>query len=192
MSNSKISLEDFLRDEAKQAKGFLAVVESLENNDKQVSVSVWEKNACSCHTSIKVPKELIESIERTEHTHFCCGEYHSVLKINFKQGAAISVEEVLSQLATNGNGHPVPHPISGDYPIPGKLEVPRFPAFPLLAGDRVVDTRDRHYLDDIWDGITYCRKSNIYPIPSRFPGLCYDVYRNTLTGEECKRVARRC
>jgi hypothetical protein len=103
MSQSKLSLANFLEEENSNSSAVLAIIELDEQNKDNVTVSPWNKNGCNCNGNFSIAKTLIESVEKTSETHYCCGKTHTIVKINFTKDASIKMDDLLAQMASNNN-----------------------------------------------------------------------------------------
>ena len=95
-----MNLSKFLDEEKKKADTFLAVVMQDDTNTDKVKIKSWNKEGCGCSNSLSVDKSFIESVEKTEHTHYCCGQTHAVVKVNFTKNASIALEDAFKQMAS--------------------------------------------------------------------------------------------
>jgi hypothetical protein len=103
MEKTKLSLDNFLEEEKSASSDLLVIIESDEQNKNNVTISPWNKNGCNCSGKFSIVKSLVESIEKTKDTHYCCGGIHTVVKVNFAKGASIEIGDLLEQMASNSN-----------------------------------------------------------------------------------------
>jgi len=92
----KISLDEFLNEET--TEGFLCTIEPVKDST-QLKLTPWvnEQEGCKCESALAVERDHIESVAKTEHSHICCGKRHTVVEVFLKEGASISVRQLLTQ-----------------------------------------------------------------------------------------------
>lgn len=104
MSKNTISVDDFLNQSQSESSQFLALVEENKADPSKVKVTPYlSDKKCGCSGSLLINKDAIENLELTDLSHLCCGKNHKVVKINFKEGYTISLEDVFKQYLENSN-----------------------------------------------------------------------------------------
>jgi hypothetical protein len=166
MEKTKLSLDNFLEEEKSASSDLLVIIESDEQNKNNVTISPWNKSGCSCSGKFSIPKNLIESVEKTKDTHYCCGGTHTVVKVNFAKGASIEIGDLLGQLVKNNK--------------PGSNLMKRTWEAPF-DWDNATPT------------LPLCRKAEIRRMrcfQGRDSKLCANmqIYRNRITGEKCGAI----
>lgn len=96
-------ISGFLKEEETQSNAFLAIIKADENKESHVKISPWNNGECNLSNSLSVGIHCISSIEKTDHTFNCCGKTHSVVKVNFKENATISLEDAFKQIISKTN-----------------------------------------------------------------------------------------
>ncbi len=100
MNTSKQSVSDFLKEEETKETALLATIEAVHGDEHLVTITPFSGEGCGCHSSLTIPKESIEWVEKTGQIHNCCGSMHAVVQLGFKEGASILLSEVFSQLSS--------------------------------------------------------------------------------------------
>ena len=177
MTQTTLSLENFLEEEKISASEFLATVEQDGHNKDKVLLTPWNNQQCNCSQSLSVSKESITSVEKTDKTHFCCGQNHAVVKVNFKAGASVNLEELWKQLSAKNTSSPF-----DDTPYKS----------PLISGNDFNNTFfDYSYCQPAEIERRYCPQSG--RLQSAFEAWRFvQIYRDIRTGKKCGEVAGPC
>ncbi len=175
MSQSKLSLNNFLEEENSNSSAVLVIIELDEQNKDNVTVSLWNKNDCNCNGKFSIAKTLIESVEKTNESHFCCGKTHTVVKINFVKDASIKMDDLLTQMASNNKvGGNLMHHTSQQFNV---NEVK-----PDIINNNIDFTVPQH---SIRPGFETCRKMTFSKKCSNGGFKLYETYIDILTNRQC-------
>lgn len=95
----RLSLDELFQ---KQGEGqYMATIEPTVD-PAQVKLTPYLANlGCLCSQSIKIPKDLIDSVTPTGEFHLCCGKRLIVVEIHFKKGANLPLNTIFDQLRAN-------------------------------------------------------------------------------------------
>jgi hypothetical protein len=135
VQNEKLtSLDELLASQSRRRN--LAVIDAIEGDDENVTVT-WSTHAgCLCHLSIRVPKKAIAGITMAEETHECCGKPLNVVDVQFSEQDSVSFRNLFEQLASSAAARARRHGMS---PRPAGLRGRRAQVFrripQMLPGD---------------------------------------------------------
>ena len=98
MSQSKLALEIFLKEESSTSSNLLAIIEQDEQNKNNVIISSWNKDSRICSISFSIAKNQIESVEKTKDTYNSFGKMHTIVKVNFKKNVHLTLDDIFKQI----------------------------------------------------------------------------------------------
>lgn len=104
-----ITLDELLAEQQRTKN--TVTIEPVEGNPGLVTITPWTQNAgCLCSSSFRVSKQVIKSLSKTDHTHFCCGKTLLVVEVEFSSGASVTVESLLAARdeTAHRHGHVMP------------------------------------------------------------------------------------
>lgn len=98
MGEGELSVDEYLH--GGHARGaWLATIEAVPDDDTLVRVTPVSQGAtCGCAAAIRIPKSAIAGVRPTGERHLCCGRAFELVELRFKDGASLSLDDLLGQL----------------------------------------------------------------------------------------------
>ncbi len=104
MARERISIDELLARQI-EPPALLVTIEPIDGDDTKLAVTPYSAEAgCSCGSTLKINKDLVDWVVPTDQLHNCCGKRFVVVEIGFKDAI---LTDVFAQLADNGRMHAV-------------------------------------------------------------------------------------
>jgi len=95
-----MTVDEFL--ESQTTQPILVTMEPVQNVPDKVAVRPYIEGArCLCHLILLLSKDNIASVTPTGKYDQCCGKPRAVVEIRFKDGSAMPLPDLFSQLGSS-------------------------------------------------------------------------------------------
>lgn len=96
--NEKKGLEEFLLEQDQKSTSILGTLKQSDLDKDKVIFTPYFEGTGNCSNSITISKELIDSVLPTDKKVLCCGKSLTLVEVFFKDGASLSLKEVLGSM----------------------------------------------------------------------------------------------